>query len=233
MSQIIPISPPAATTAIGSQQGQQKTAKVVPIQAKTVKMVASTKTTERKEVPEPSPVTHLKRLFKRTDIGEQILGKSNRSVVSKPSADLTEAYDLEAVNAIRKGDVENLRKLMEQGKDLNACNRFGESLIHMACRRSDVDVVKFLVHEAHVNLEVTDDFGRSPVHDACWTTIPNFDVMDLLIRNVSPETLLAEDVRGHTAFHYARKEHWTQWVEFLAEREELMLRRLSLVQVVG
>jgi len=54
------------------------------------------------------------------------------------------------------------------GTNLQCANRFGESLIHMACRRSHRDVVSFLVNEAGVSLRVRDDYGRTPFHDACW-----------------------------------------------------------------
>jgi len=63
--------------------------------------------------------------------------------------------------------------------------------------------------------------------------MPNFDVMDALLRYVPPDLLLSEDVRGHTPFHYARKEHWEQWLEFLKERQDLLLKQLSTMQGVG
>jgi hypothetical protein len=39
--------------------------------------------------------------------------------------------------------------------------------------------------------------------------------------------LLAEDVRGHTPFDYARKEHYEEWVDFLKEKEEELQRRIT------
>lgn len=110
---------------------------------------------------------------------------------------------------------------------MNASNRFGELLIAMARRRGDVDVVHFLIHEANVSLDILDDFGRTPLHDACWTShLPNIQVMDELLRVCPPDMLLAEDIRGHTPFHYARKEHWEQWEDFLRTQSLLLLNRL-------
>ena len=63
--------------------------------------------------------------------------------------------------------------------------------------------------------------------------MPNFDVMDTLLQAIPADLLLSEDVRGHTPFHYARKDHWEKWLRFLQEREELLLGRLSAMQVVG
>ena len=61
-------------------------------------------------------------------------------------------------------------------------NRNGESLLHLACRRSTVDVVQFLIHEAQVNMTMTDLYGRTCLHDICWRprveeAIPIFHVV--------------------------------------------------------
>lgn len=123
--------------------------------------------------------------------------------------------------------------MLEEGISLDACNRFGESLIHMACRRGDVNVVSFLLIEARIDINVRDDFGRSCLHDAAWTAEPNFAVMDALLDHAPAALLLSEDVRGHTPFHYARKEHWEAWVSYLKEKEPRINAMLNLVQVVG
>ena len=163
---------------------------------------------------------------------------------------MTEAYDLVVVQAIRDGNIAKLQELLDHDNDirhggddsnkirksynhLNACNRFGESLLHMACRRSDVQVVEFLVKVAKVDITVRDDFGRTILHDACWTTIPNIQVVQILLEVVSPTFLLAPDVRGHTPFHYARREHWSVWCNFLQQRQTAILQRLEVTQVVG
>lgn len=164
-----------------------------------------------------------------TESGKQIVSHPPRYSFQKPSEEATDAYDMAAVKAIRASDVSKLRALLEEGKTFNACNRFGESLIHMACRRGDVDVVKFLIYDAHVSVDVRDDFGRTPLHDACWTATPNFDVMEVLLKCAPPELLLAEDVRGHSPFHYARREHWDQWVKFLSSKSQLLLKQLAAI----
>lgn len=125
-----------------------------------------------------------------------------------------EAYNTEIVKAVRERNIALLRTMHESGKTLQCSNRFGESLVHMACRRGYTDVVRFLVKEADVSLRVKDDFGRTPLHDACWSASPNFDLMDLIIEH-DPDLLLIEDVRGHSPFSYARQSHWKDWSDFL------------------
>jgi hypothetical protein len=138
----------------------------------------------------------------------------------RPDESALSSYDSTVVNAIRSANLETLTDLQKQGKSFNACNQFGESLLHMACRRGNPDIVRFLVDEAKVKVDVRDDYGRTCLHDATWTTNPNFDVMDILLKAINPELLLAEDVRGHTPFDYARKEHWGAWINFLADRQD-------------
>ncbi|KAL7575871.1 hypothetical protein ACA910_003186 [Epithemia clementina (nom. ined.)] len=56
----------------------------------------------------------------------------------------------------------------------------------------------------------------------------NEDKLRLMISEACPpDLLLAEDVRGHTPFHYARKEHWDGWLNFLEERKDHLLKAFS------
>jgi ankyrin repeat protein len=184
-------------------------------------------------VDDPSPVKYLKCLFNKTDKGRKLILNPSRRPFTMPSHDFTDSYDLEVVRAIRERDLIKLRSMLDEGKSFNASNRFGESLMHMACRQGCLEVVNFLVHEAQVQVNVRDDFGRTALHDACWTTVPNFDVMDVLVKRIPLDMLLSEDLRGHTPFHYARKEHWDDWVTFLRERDIVLLQRLDFVKTIA
>lgn len=184
-------------------------------------------------VDDPAPVTYLKSLFDKSVTGRAFLkGTRPASPYTKPTQAFMDAYDLKVVKAVRGNDLPTLKEMHLQGKSLNACNRFGESIMHMACRRGMLDIVTFLL-ETGCAVDIRDDFGRTPLHDACWTTVPNFEVMNVVIQKVHPDILLCQDVRGHTPFHYARKEHWGAWVSFLEERDQVLLRRLDVVQVVS
>ena len=138
-------------------------------------------------------------------------------------------YDMDVSRAIRTSNLEQVRALFEQGKSFDACNRFGETLIHMACRRGNVDIVNFLIRQAQVRVDVRDDFGRSVCHDACWTSSPNLDVMDVLFKVVPPEYWVSEDKRGHTPFDYVRREHWGVWLKYLRSKEGEIVQKFALV----
>jgi hypothetical protein len=121
------------------------------------------------------------------------------------------------------------------------CNKFGESLMHLACRRGRTDMVQFLIEElnatnandnddndaatshtatARAVLSIRDDYNKTPFHDACWTTIPNFELIDLLLKYV-PEQLLMKDLRGKTPFDYVQITHYPLWLKFIWERKSL------------
>jgi ankyrin repeat protein len=172
-----------------------------------------------------SPVSVLRTIFGKAD-NENSPPKS----FSKPSGEEIDAYDLDAVRAIRSGDLTKLKHLHMAGKNLNAANQFGESLLHMTCRRGNLAILSFMLREAKVRVDIRDDFGRNPLHDACWTTTPNFEVMDELIEHVDPDMFLSEDVRGSTPFDYVRSNHWEEWVKYLSERKERLQQRIREVK---
>mmetsp|Transcript_24338 Transcript_24338/g.40342 ORF Transcript_24338/g.40342 Transcript_24338/m.40342 type:complete len:328 (-) Transcript_24338:275-1258(-) len=123
------------------------------------------------------------------------------------------AYDKDAIAAIRSQDVATLKKWHSEGRILQAANSFGESLLHMACRRGFLSVVKYLVEDAGHNLWIRDDTGRTPLHDACWTAMPSPELVKFILDR-EPDLLLVSDKRGHTPLDYARKDHWQTWIDF-------------------
>ena len=132
------------------------------------------------------------------------------------------AYDAEVLRAIRDSDLNTLRSFYKSNRPLKCSNRFGESLLHLACRKSLSPVVKLLVYEAGVPLNIRDDMGRNPLHDAFWTPTVNCELVDLIL-NKCPDLLLLPDKRGHTPLNYARKDHWPEWNKFLEARQHMIL----------
>lgn len=139
-----------------------------------------------------------------------------------PTPEQIEAYSNDALSAVRTSDVDSLRQLHSAGHSLECCNRFGESLLHVACRRSSAEIVSFLLNEAKVSPRIRDDYGRTPLHDACWRGNPEYEIVELLL-SVEPRLAFVKDVRGHKPFQYARREHWGGWRKFIDQKRELIL----------
>ena len=137
------------------------------------------------------------------------------------TAEQMDAYDNEVAQAIRTSDLEKLREMAIQGRPLQSSNRFGESLIHMACRKGATDVVRLLIKEAHVSVKVCDDYGRTPMHDACWACEPHLEMMELLLEEC-PILLFICDKRGFSPLQYVRREHWPVWRTFIKTHGDRM-----------
>lgn len=145
-----------------------------------------------------------------------------RSQLPEITPTMIEAYGMEVSKAVRDNDLDTLKELHSAGVLLDCCNKFGDSLIHIACRRSHTQIVRFLLEEAKVCVLRMDDLKRTPLHDACWTAEPNFEIVDMLLR-AAPVQAVCKDNRGFAPFEYARQHHEEQWLEFLSERRSLLV----------
>jgi ankyrin repeat protein len=138
-----------------------------------------------------------------------------------PTPQMIEAYTMEISMAVREGDLKTLQRLHEAGADLDCCSRFGQHALHIACLRGHLDIVEFLINQAKVSVTVVDDMGRTPFHDACWSSSLNFEIIKLMIR-IAPEEMLFPDKRGHTPFDYTRERDWEEWMKFLSTHQTLL-----------
>jgi len=132
------------------------------------------------------------------------------------------SYTIEILAAVRSQDISELERMFADGHCMQCCNKFGESILHLACRRGFVDVVKFLVEKAGISINIRDDYGRTPLHDACWVSCPSFDLVEILVRK-SPDLLLIGDKRGFTPLQYAKKDSYSKWCQFFTEKKDLLI----------
>ena len=137
---------------------------------------------------------------------------------NKPSPLQQASYDVYLINMVKRGERSNLKGVFEAGISPNPCNQFGESLLHMICRRGDAEMLQVLI-DVGCNLQVADDYGRTPLHDACWAAKPAFGVVDVIL-GVDPRLFFMTDCRGSTPLTYVRKTHWAEWAPYLDEKKE-------------
>jgi len=146
----------------------------------------------------------------------------DENVFSKPTAEQIAAYDNDVIGAVRAEDIPKLECMHKSGRTLQCSNRFGESILHTACRCGLTSAVAFMVEEAGVSVKCADDFGRTPMHDACWAVRPSIELTEILLKS-EPGLLLVTDKRGQTPLQYARRELWGFWCNFLDERKHMLL----------
>eukprot|EP00980_Cylindrotheca_fusiformis_P017967 scaffold5707_cov112-Cylindrotheca_fusiformis.AAC.6 len=195
---------------------------LLPIKKRVKREVLSPPTPSRQS---PSELVH--QLF--TDNGwscDDVISKVEKQLKA-PTKEMISSYTMEVSKAVRDNDLERLRKLRDSGAMMNCCNKFGDTLLNIACRRSHTRIVKFLIEEANVPLYCRDDQGRVALHDALWTSQANLEIVEMLLKR-APELALLPDKRGHTPFDYARQNNWGQWIRFLSEQNALFPQSTGL-----
>lgn len=127
------------------------------------------------------------------------------------------AYNVDILSKARENDIDSLRTILNtQGRSALECfNQFGEGLLNLACRRGFVQLVQFLLsEEVNLNPRICDDYGRTPVHDACWNPEPQIEICSWLLKR-DPFLFLVSDKRGFCPFDYARRNDWKVWRSFI------------------
>jgi len=131
-----------------------------------------------------------------------------------PTEKMVADHDMELVSVVRASDLEGLGQLAAAGRSMDAATKHGESLLHRACRSGNAAVVQRLL-QLGASALVVDDLGRTPLHDACWTAVPNLEVAGLLLA-IDPMMVCLLDARGNLPLDYARVEHRAVWNAFFA-----------------
>lgn len=153
-------------------------------------------------------------LFNQIVEGNKIV-TSNTTFRTTVDDDKLKRYTFEVVKAIRNNDLTKLVEMLEDGHSFDACNNNGETLLHLACRRSNLEIIQFLIEDAKASTNVVDNMGRTLLHDACWRPRPDIEIMNYLVSVISIETFMSNDCRGHSCFDYCRKEDWNKWNTFI------------------
>ncbi|GFH53509.1 hypothetical protein CTEN210_09985 [Chaetoceros tenuissimus] len=138
-----------------------------------------------------------------------------------------DGYTSEILNAVRGNDLEKLRSLNENGHCMQCCNKFGESILHLAARRGNAEVINFLLNEANISSTIKDDYGRTPIHDACWVVSTDFQIIQMFLMQC-PDMLLIKDKRGFSPLQYVNKKSKSLWKRFLTENQDLLIPKRLL-----
>jgi hypothetical protein len=112
----------------------------------------------------------------------------------------------------RYQDEEALRATLASGISPNACNQYGESLIHKVCRRGDCGLLDIFV-ECGADFQISDDAGRTPMHDACWGAKPSFGVIEILMKH-DIRMFHLKDKGGYLPLSYVREGSRKNYINF-------------------
>jgi Ankyrin repeats (3 copies) len=174
-------------------------------------------------LPTMSPQTYLDGLMSNRGYRVDRVHTIDTAYYSKPTPLQKASYQGFLINVAKSGDVDGLADLLTSGLSPNPSNLYGESLCHLVCRLGKHHVLQTML-QSGTSLEICDDYGRTPLHDACWAGNPAFEVVDLIMTAGREEThhlFNMVDNRGSTPLSYIRKEHWAQWMEFLQSKKDI------------
>lgn len=141
------------------------------------------------------------------------------------------AFDMELVGAVRDQNLTKLQQLYSEGHPMQARSQFGESLIHICARRGTPEMLRFLLSlkggdgadDPGVSCRVCCDYGRTPLHDAAWSThAVSLEMMKILI-NDCPDLLLVLDKRGFMPLDYIPKTRWEQCCAWLDKHKTMLM----------
>jgi Ankyrin repeats (3 copies) len=140
----------------------------------------------------------------------------------KPVTELQIASFHPHIIDLARTNAEGLAALLRSGLSANPCNRHGESLLHWVCRNKNLEALEVLI-ECDADLLVSDDYGRTPLHDACWNDKPNFAMIDCLLTNHDdgPRYLFHTlDRHGGSPLGYVDRMAWHEWLCYLEARKD-------------
>jgi hypothetical protein len=126
------------------------------------------------------------------------------------------------MTAVRDNDIKTIRHLHEVLHiPLQCANQFQESIVHTVARRGYTEMLQYLMNDAQISVRVCCDGGRNALHDACWTTTPNFHMIQLFVQN-SPDLLYLCDQRNFTPLDYIPKDAYAVWNTWLQDHDHLL-----------
>lgn len=169
--------------------------------------------------PEVSPQIYLDVLLRSRGYSTTRYRTLDGAYYNKPSPLQKASYTTRLIDVIRRQSPEELRKLISCGLSPNGCNQFGESIVHNLCRRGDAEKLQILL-DYGCDVQVADDYGRTPMHDACWASHPNFDAVRLLLDRDS-RLFVMTDARNAPPLSYVPKENWKAWIEFFEDSKDI------------
>jgi hypothetical protein len=176
-----------------------------------------------------SPQTYLDALMSNRGYSTERISAIDTAYRNTPTALQKASYQGFLINIARSGDLDALADMLTSGLSPNPCNLHGESLCHLVCRLGKSGILQTML-DCGTSLDVCDDYGRTPLHDACWAAKPAFDVVDLIMTASSGQGTAAAnayhlftmvDNRGSTPLSYIRQEHWAQWMQFLQSKKDV------------
>ena len=159
----------------------------------------------------PSPVDHavptiVAQSSERSHLAADIMPVASRR--AHPAAKRANPAEIQRYNkdlllAARNGNVEDVRRLLRAGADVESKDYWEMTPLSRAATWGHPGVVEFLVNEGGADVESKDGGGRTPLSRAA--TWGHLDVVEFLVREGGAD-VASKDSRGETALDLAREQ---------------------------
>jgi hypothetical protein len=161
-----------------------------------------------------TPLEYLNTILFERGYSTKAYSTLDTGFVNSPTEIQQASYNLYLSGLVAKNDVATFQQVMLSGLVApNPCNRFGESVLHLVCRRGRLEMLHIML-QAGASIHVIDDFGRTPLVDACWSPEPAFDVVKVLLDHDARLVNMC-DLRGALPLSYVPKQDYVAWIQFL------------------
>jgi len=114
-------------------------------------------------------VTFCEELVERFSLHNYDIMMSSTSTKIDPTKRQSEIHGDEVMYVLfsaQSGDLGALERLAAKGYNMGIMDYDGRTALHIACSAGNHNVVKFLLEKCHIEPDVKDRWGRSPLDDA-------------------------------------------------------------------
>jgi hypothetical protein len=168
-----------------------------------------------KPKPPINPQEFLDNALKMRGFSTERFSTINSGYSNMPTQLQLVSYDVHILKmVIRDKNEHKLREMLTCGISLNACNKYGESLLHKVCKSGQDNLLQVFL-DCGADIQVCDGAGRTPMHDACYGSKPSFKTFELLLQT-DPHLIRMMDGGATLPLSYVRKEQYGVWNAFLA-----------------
>jgi hypothetical protein len=162
-----------------------------------------------------NPQEYLEHALLKRGYSTQTYSTLRTAYYNEPTKLQRASYDVHILKIIvRDKDEEALRDLLSCGISPNACNKYGESLLHKVCKSGLSKLLRVFL-ECGADVRVSDGAGRTPLHNACWgSSRPSFETFEMILEQ-DPSMIFMKDYTGALPLSYVRKGQYSMWIQYL------------------
>jgi hypothetical protein len=124
------------------------------------------------------------------------------------------------LDIVSNRDGKALDSLLSYGISQNPSTEYGDSLVHLLCRRGDARLLDIVLDSNKRSycrrspLQVANYMGRTPLHETCCAPRTSFVIVDKILKD-DPRLLFMADIHGNLPLDYVCKEQWAESIEYI------------------